>query len=367
MYSTGRCDLPRPCSYLSMFTDIMLLLLAVTSLRMSSHLPSYPVRKKLLDSQKSAIEAFKKDPKISYESASCMICGNQAPEVWFNNDRYGIEQSTVLCTECGLVYSSPRMDEDSLRYFYQSDLYRRIYAGENLEERYRNLYEVEFNYDNQIPDLESYKASHFFHFIQSLDLNYASVCEVGAGGGWNLIPFQKSGKTVIGYEPSPKMCAMAGDRGIRVIEGFVDNMEGEYDLVILKHVLEHFLNPLEILKSVRKHVGQYLYIEVPGIVSQMPGLQNAHVHYFSPRTLEYVTTRAGFKTLSLDYCKSNDFLLGVFEKADGPEVQSYSREAEVQQMKNIYRKYKSSHSRNSFLRSIGLHKVYRKVKRSIRK
>ena len=39
-----------------------------------------------------------------------------------------------MCNNCGLIYSNPRMDKESTEYFYNTDIYRKIYDGDNFVE-----------------------------------------------------------------------------------------------------------------------------------------------------------------------------------------------------------------------------------------
>ena len=81
----------------------------------------------ITNEQKLAVDKFNADEKIKFEEINCTNCKSIDFKILFKNDRYGFNQQTVLCNNCGLTYSNPRMTEDSARYFYSSDLYRKIY------------------------------------------------------------------------------------------------------------------------------------------------------------------------------------------------------------------------------------------------
>lgn len=328
---------------------------------MPSNIPLYPVRP-LKPNQQKAVAEFKANSEITYEKIPCLICQSEAYDVLFKNERHGIDQSTVMCKGCGLVYSNPRMDDATVHYFYESDLYRKIYRGVNKQTSDQNLYTLAYNLEKKKPQLDQYYYQLFFDFIHNHDLSYQTVCEIGAGGGWNLMPFTSLSKNIKGYEPSPQLGGLAREKGIDLINGFVDDVEGEYDLVILKHVLEHFQNPIKVLSSLRNHVGKYLFIEVPGIQTMMPSLQNAHTYYFSVNNLQKVTSLAGYKTLDIAYCKSNDFIFGLFEKSTDTVDYELSMQGEIENVARIYRKFKASVNRASFLRKSGIKKVYRFLK-----
>ena len=80
--------------------------------------------------QKEKVQNFNKDHNIQYEKISnCEICGSEKINILFNNDRYGINQKTSVCDNCGFMFSNPRMTDTSAQYFYNSDLYRLLYDG----------------------------------------------------------------------------------------------------------------------------------------------------------------------------------------------------------------------------------------------
>lgn len=333
---------------------------------MSKRIPLYPVRN-LKPRQKEAVKRFGWDTAIEKEEIACIICQSREYHVLFKNERHGIDQNTVMCRNCGLVYSNPRMKDDSVHYFYGSDLYREIYHGVNDQSTDHNLYNLPYQFDKEGPSFEKYYYQLFFDFIHQFDLSYKSVCEIGAAGGWNLAPFLKMGKRVKGYEPSPMLVKQGLEKGIDLENGFVDDVEGVHDLVILKHVLEHFQNPLQVLTNLHPHVGKYLFIEVPGIETRMPSLQNAHTFYFSTNTLEYITAKAGYKKLRLEYSKSNDFIFGLFEKT-GKEVDfSYSHSHERFRVQHIYKNFTKALFRARFMKNAGVKKLYRFIKKLIGK
>ena len=80
----------------------------------------YP-KQKLSKYQIEEIKKFNNNIKVKFENTSCLNCQSNNDQILFKNDRYGIKQQTVLCKNCGLTYSNPRMTEESAKYFYSSD------------------------------------------------------------------------------------------------------------------------------------------------------------------------------------------------------------------------------------------------------
>lgn len=318
----------------------------------------YP-KEKINTHQIEAVKKFNNDPNIKFEKISCLNCLSNESKILFINDRYGFNLTTVLCKSCGLIFSNPRMSEDTVNYFYKSDIYRTIYNGKkediyaNAESKFSTVFSLKKK--NKI-NLNNYYKQIFFDIINSLNLQYDNVCEIGAGCGWNLKPFQQMGKKVCGYEPSNLLSNFAKEKNINIINGTSNDVKGEYDLIILRHVFEHFLKPIEELKNLRKNIKKYIFIEVPGCVNALPSIQNAHNINFSLNTLNQTVTKCGFKKIYLDYCRSNEFIFGIFEKMDKVDEFNYSYKFEVKRVLKIYKKFRIT----SFIRRI-IKKIHPKI------
>jgi len=299
----------------------------------------YP-KVKLNNYQIEEINKFNKNPNIKFEKTPCLSCFSEHYKVLFKNDRYGFKLTTVLCKNCGLIFSNPRMTKNTTDNFYENDAYRKMYRGKSediytdAENKFKTIFSLERK--NEI-DLNSYYDQIFFDIINSLNLQYNSVCEIGAGCGWYLKPFQQIGKKVYGYEPSKLLSNYAKEKNINIINGTGDDIKGEYDLIILRHVFEHFLKPIEELKSLRKNVKKYVLIEVPGCIKSLPSLQNAHNVNYSLNTLSQTLNKCGFKKIYLDYCKSNEFIFAIFEKMEVIDKFKYNRNDEVKKVLKIYK------------------------------
>ena len=169
-----------------------------------------------------------------------------------------------------------------------------------------------------------------------------SAMEFGAGGGWNLIPFQKEGITTKGYDYSPSLVSLGRRRGLNLFQGGIDDIKGHFDLIILNHVVEHFSDPIANLKKIKKHLNPQgiVYIAVPNVENfSMGQLQNAHTYYFTLPTLQYFMSKSGLKLIHHEIAQSihlatifvgaeeilpDDFLSGNYEHMIGV-IEKYRR------------------------------------------
>ena len=97
-----------------------------------------------------------------------------------------------------------------------------------------------------------------------------TVFEIGCGDGCNLLPFYFAGKDVCGCDFDERCLDMGRGYGLNLLLGDISVLEAQKktaDLIILSHVLEHFIDLNKALSRLRNLLseGGYIYIEVPGI------------------------------------------------------------------------------------------------------
>ncbi|MBN1526093.1 MAG: class I SAM-dependent methyltransferase [Candidatus Omnitrophica bacterium] len=260
------------------------------------------------DDQLRLIGKFNEDitnNRVAFEEAPC-LCGCRDFVLIASIDRYAILQQTVMCTDCGLIRSNPRMTEAQTRDFYSSDLYRRCYEGYDYLEAFEK---------------RKYEDSSVIHIFEAVDKARkitpgVTVIELGAGGGWNLLPFIKAGAIARGIEYSPSLVELGRKHGVDMAQGDANDIRGVYDVVIINHVLEHLPDPVGLLKKITKHMhdGSVIYIGVPNIMNfGISQLQGAHTYYFTPWTLEYFCSKAGLR-LIMKGPAQKVHMFGIFKK-----------------------------------------------------
>jgi SAM-dependent methyltransferase len=271
--------------------------------------------------------------EVEFEEVRC-LCGSEDFERVASVDRYGFEQPTVICRDCGLIQSNPRMTPPEYAAFYSSDFYRDVY----LEEGSDRFSEKEF-------EPRALIGSQRFEFITShVDLNsIQNVLEVGCAAGWNLYPFHQHGLQVVGYDYGPKLVGWGRQKGmdLRVGTPDPDTLDDRFDLIILSHVLEHFTDPVTELRKVSallKETG-ILYIEVPDIkyALSLRQFQNAHCYYFTDKTLRFYSGSAGLSPIIQVHGIVGNHLSCLFKRASNPEP--CSLKGEYRDMKKRFRSF----------------------------
>lgn len=250
-----------------------------------------------------------KNGDLKLEAVPC-LCGSLVFDLTARVDRYGMLQDTVICVACGLVQSNPRMASKEYVNFYSSDLYRMCYDGEDYLRKYEERYTLKHG-------------KHIFDEVNKIARidGESTVLEIGSGGGWNLLPFIDKGARVLGIDYSPSLVDLGIKHHIPMRQGSVETIAGKYDVILVNHVLEHFLNPVDSLRKIVCHCKPQgiIYISVPNILNfNMGQLQSAHTYYFSPYTLERYCAEAGLGLLAIGKAQ-NIHIFGIFRLCDAQD------------------------------------------------
>jgi len=68
---------------------------------------------------KKQIEKKIKEGIYLFENVPCCVCGGENFELLSEKDRYGLYVPVVICKDCGLIYTNPRMTQDAFNQFYE--------------------------------------------------------------------------------------------------------------------------------------------------------------------------------------------------------------------------------------------------------
>ena len=326
--------------------------------------------KELTKLQKKFVNDFNKNSKLQFQKIdNCEICKSKNIKLLFTNDRYGINQKTCFCDDCGFMFSNPRMTEHSTQFFYNSDIYRYIYAGEQNEEiLFQNTLKELKNYKPKYPkkpDFEKYYEQLYFDFINNEVSDFESVLDIGCGRGKKIIDFNYIGKTTRGIEPSKTFHKVHTSLGLNCNVGFIKDIKEKYDLVILSHVFEHLTNLHEVVDILSNITKKYLFIEVPGHVTKFASIQNAHNYYFSFNTLNHFILNNKFTLIKSDYIRNNEFILSLYKKTEKKSKYVFDKGLEKKMFKKMSKKYFgvyfTKYVITKFLRIIGLEKIFKKI------
>jgi SAM-dependent methyltransferase len=254
-----------------------------------------------------------------FESVPCCICNGTNFDPLTQVDRCNIKTPVVLCGQCGLIQTNPRMTEDSYARFYQGE-YRDLMQGRRSS--LESLFESEFS-----------RGAEQFRWLQikgllPADCSRLLVLEVGCGSGGILAFFRDQGCRVKGVDLGEIQIEFGRNKhNLDLSLGSIAELDGfKADVIILSHSLEHLPFPKRDLARVKKLLADdgILFIEVPGVKNLRWGylfdfqlyIQCAHVYHFSLTTLTNLLALNGFERIAGD-----EVVRAAFRKVQGPGQQ----------------------------------------------
>ncbi len=217
----------------------------------------------------------------SRRSRICIACGNKSHKNLF--EVKGREFSR--CTRCGLVKTDGLILSEYENYHRDQDYLQSEFL-------FRNFF------------LKRVK------IIQKFVNRPGKVLEVGSSIGTFLSLFKDRGWEVWGVEPSGS-ANIARKRGLKILNQTIEESrlpKKYFDLIVLNHTLEHFENPIFILRKVKsllKPKGK-IFVDVPNFGglsasvcrSMWPYLMpEEHYYQFTTDTLKMVFEKSGFRVI----------------------------------------------------------------------
>ncbi len=242
--------------------------------------------------------------ELEFVAVDCR-CGQPKDLVLSQVDRYGFWVRTVLCKNCGLIRTSPRLNSESLSVFYER-IYRPLYSG--FKQTNDAFFLSQVRRGKKIWDL----------VVSKCGLKGGTVFDVGTGAGGTLLPFLQAGWRAIGVDVESHYLDYGRSKDLELYNGSFDFfiIRGlQADLLILCHVFEHLEDLDQAVSKIRQCLKPdgFVYIEVPGIFNISSAyandfrkyLQNAHLYYFSLQTLSNVLRENGYLAwYGTEYVKS---------------------------------------------------------------
>jgi len=136
------------------------------------------------------------------------------------------------------------------------------------------------------------------------------LLDVGCGTGWTTKVFSENDFEVLGIEPSQVRANYAREHyGIDVVCNYIEHVEfdDKFDVVVLRHIVEHFADPGLVLQKVRHFLkeGGVVFVIVPNInclgrylfETKWAWVLPWHCNFFSPKSLHAFLRREQFDVL----------------------------------------------------------------------
>jgi len=223
-----------------------------------------------------------------------------------------------------------------------------LLSDEELKMIYDNFYSFP---SPALSGIGTKAAQDFRAFIyENSNLKKGKVLEIGCFDGYFLSLLKNDGFEVYGCEPSGGADIAISEFNIPVEkEYYRDGIYDEkfFDMVAMRHLLEHIEEPVKFLKSVYRIINDsgYLSVEVPDIKSSMKNgvignFSHQHVSYFSSTSLNNILELVGFEVIKME---ENFWQILCIAKKKGNEFEkklSKINRREVENISQFAKKYK---------------------------
>lgn len=232
------------------------------------------------------------------EYPNCPLCESECRETSYA--QFGIHK-IMRCRDCRVHYLYPRLTENAMRHFYQSDNY--FDGGESGYS------------DASYSDQERALRATFKRLLRNLQQRGQTggrLLEVGCGYGYLLEEAKDFFDYRVGTEFSAEGVRQASAKADEIYEGGVEQLpaEAKFDCVVATHVIEHVYQPLEFIKQLINHAkpdGKIILAapDMGGMLRKIMGHRwpsfkiPEHVVYFDAATLSALMRRAGLRDISL--------------------------------------------------------------------
>ena len=229
-------------------------------------------------------------------------CGEHDDVVIATTERHSLPHRTVICRQCGLLRTDPRLSDESYADFY-SNYYTLLYGG---------LY----TFTEEIFDRLAAEGERLARWIEPFFEGGSDkvVLEIGCGSGAKLKTWHRPGCLTVGYDYGGQGLEYGKKEvglDLRIGSTKTAIQDGQKcDLLILSHVVEHFGDVVMSLKELHPLLKPTtrVYVEVPSV--WQIGMQKntdplfwfrlAHVWSFCFNTLEYVMNLSGYELVAGD-------------------------------------------------------------------
>ena len=228
------------------------------------------------------------------ERIACAVCDSLDSRPV--HQKFGLTVSR--CTRCRLVFSNPRATREEIWSRYSPTYFWNEYLPAH------GVVDGQF-------DLARFDQIHadMLHLVRERVSTPGRMLEVGTGAGFFLKAAERCGWTTAGVEVSAEAAQFARERlCLDVQQGSaeqIDYPDASFDAAVLFEVIEHLLDPVRALESVRRALrpGGVALLSTPNfnaLSRRVLGPQWAvispaeHLYYFTESSLSALLQRAGF-------------------------------------------------------------------------
>lgn len=252
-------------------------------------------------------------------TVKCPVCCAESSTLLFKFGTSLFPINVSICDRCGFIFQNPRVSEQDWNDYYETGIYDKFHRPRSVKgEKPVNAtgmttYNRVWGFISHPSDARQRSANYFNKIAGKI-----KICEVGAGHG-DIITSFKSGQ-LFAIEPSENCREVLKRKGVTVlgksINSINDNTDINFDIILMRHVLEHIYYPKTMLEGIIPLLSDdsILYIAVPNILTSnyLDSFTYPHISYFSKYSLTYMCQRAGFEVCEIQ--EENDEIWCILKK-----------------------------------------------------
>ncbi|MCI0566536.1 class I SAM-dependent methyltransferase [bacterium] len=265
--------------------------------------------------------------------------------------------TNVICNRCGLIYNNPMPTDAELAAYYKGD-FSKDKCGSD--------------YDSIVHSIEGDKreqsegnSRRAVEFLRPFLKDGMRILDIGCSTGVLLSEIKKEfpQSAVTGIEPDRTLARVAREYfkidcvENEFFEDFVRREKGKssFDLIIMRHVLEHMKNAHEVIADVRSLLSDkgYYFLVFPDAANfrmsrPLPRcLEYGHLYTFTPATTAAFLLSHGMKVVKWghDHVRSQQILAAplsnsansanIYELARGASVPALKRKLRLQPLRHF--------------------------------
>ena len=222
----------------------------------------------------------------------CVICNSKNLELWAKLDYL----EAKICRDCGMISVNPHLNDEGLSKIYEDYFTHRLDAEELFEKR-KIMYKIDCEWITKF-------------------INHGKILDVGCSGGQFLSIFNPDKWEKQGVEIDKDAAEFAKtEYHIPVKIGYFPEIsfDEKFDLVVIRGVIEHFSDPISVLKKcaeVLKPNG-YLFITATPVGNSFAFdvyrekwhlfTPLAHIHFFTVNLLTKMLKNFGMSLIDQHY------------------------------------------------------------------
>jgi 2-polyprenyl-3-methyl-5-hydroxy-6-metoxy-1,4-benzoquinol methylase len=237
---------------------------------------------------------------VDRHDIQCPACGSEGEHAF---DKSGFSYSS--CHDCSTLYVSPRPESSAFKHYYTE--------APSVEYWATTFYKVTM--DARREKLWRPKA-RMIHSIVKKYAKGAKVIDVGGGYGIFAEEMQKlSGASVTVIEPSPYLAESCRERGITVLEKFLESVNQNeltngIKAFVSFELFEHLHDPALFLRQISKLMQSgdiFVFTTLSGTGVDIQGLWEDsksvspphHLNFFNPHSIKILLSRIGLDCLDV--------------------------------------------------------------------